>query len=51
MAREPLEQTPEMLLLLAVYRQGQPAECLENPETLQGDPVLRGFVLDVRDIW
>jgi Uma2 family endonuclease len=34
-----------------VYRQGQPAECLENPETLQGDPVLRGFVLDVRDIW
>jgi Uma2 family endonuclease len=34
-----------------VYRPGAPVERLENPETLSGDPVLPGFVLDLREIW
>jgi len=34
-----------------VYRPGQPPERLENPEAMVGDPVLRGFVLNLRDIW
>jgi Uma2 family endonuclease len=34
-----------------IYRQGQPIEHLENPESLAGDPALPGFVLDTRDIW
>jgi Uma2 family endonuclease len=34
-----------------VYRRGQPTEYLENPEAIAGDPALRGFVLNIRDIW
>ena len=34
-----------------VYRPDAPVERLENPETLSGDPVLPGFVLDLREIW
>jgi Uma2 family endonuclease len=34
-----------------VYRQGAPLETLEDPETLSGDPVLPGFVLDLRRLW
>jgi Uma2 family endonuclease len=34
-----------------VYRPYQPVEILENPETLAGDPLLPGFVLDLREIW
>ena len=34
-----------------VYRANQPAECLDNPRTISGDPVLPGFVLDLKDIW
>ncbi len=34
-----------------IYRPDQPVECLENPETVTGDPVLPGFVLHVREIW
>ncbi|MBI2876894.1 MAG: Uma2 family endonuclease, partial [Candidatus Tectomicrobia bacterium] len=34
-----------------VYRPGQPKECLENPETIAGDPLLNGFILDVHDVW
>lgn len=34
-----------------IYRQGQPEECLENPETIAGDPLLNGFILNVQDIW
>jgi Uma2 family endonuclease len=34
-----------------VYRQGVAPEVLENPETVSGEPVLRGFTLDVRTIW
>jgi Uma2 family endonuclease len=34
-----------------VYRPGQPVESLDNPRTVSGDPVLPGFVLDLKDIW
>ena len=34
-----------------VYRPNRPVECLENPATLAGDPVLPGFVLDLQPIW
>lgn len=34
-----------------LYRPNQAVEQLENPETLSGDPVLRNFVLDLRDVW
>ena len=34
-----------------VYRPGQDAEVLEEPETVSGDPVLPGFVLDLSVIW
>ena len=31
-----------------IYRQNQDVEILDNPETLRGDPVMPGFVFDVR---
>ncbi|OGG46940.1 MAG: hypothetical protein A3F84_21005 [Candidatus Handelsmanbacteria bacterium RIFCSPLOWO2_12_FULL_64_10] len=34
-----------------LYHPGQPLECLESPAMLSGDPVLPGFVFDVREIW
>lgn len=34
-----------------VYRPGQPVESLDNPRTVSGDPVLPGFVLDLKDIF
>jgi Uma2 family endonuclease len=34
-----------------VYRPDGPVEGLEGIETLSGDPVLPGFVLDLRKIW
>jgi Uma2 family endonuclease len=34
-----------------VYRQGQAVECLQNPATLYGDPVLPGFVFQVTEVW
>jgi len=34
-----------------VYRPGQPVETFDNPETVSGDPVLPGFVLQVRELW
>jgi Uma2 family endonuclease len=34
-----------------VYRPDAPVERLDNPETLSGDPVLPGFVLNLREIW
>ena len=34
-----------------VYRPNEPARVLENPGKLTGDPVLPGFVLDLRQIW
>lgn len=34
-----------------VYRPQTPVECLENPATISGDPILPGFVLDLREVW
>lgn len=34
-----------------VYRPNVPVECLENPETLSGDPLLPGFLLPVSRLW
>ena len=34
-----------------VYRPNEPAKILENPDRLSGDPVLPGFVLDLKPIW
>jgi Uma2 family endonuclease len=36
---------------VSVYRPGHAVEHLDDPETLSGDPVLPGFVLDVRKLW
>jgi len=33
------------------YRPGQPVETLDNPATVSGEPVLPGFVLNVRVLW
>lgn len=42
---DPLEQR------VYIYRPEQPVEVLENPETISGDPVLPGFVFQVRNLW
>lgn len=34
-----------------IYRPNGAIECLENPNELSGDPVLPGFVLDLREFW
>ena len=34
-----------------VYRPGHPAEHLKNPTTISGDPILPGFILDLKEIW
>jgi Uma2 family endonuclease len=34
-----------------VYRPGESVERLENPAELSADPLLPGFVLDLREIW
>lgn len=34
-----------------VYRPGARVESLENPTTISGEPLLRGFTLNVREIW
>ncbi len=34
-----------------VYRPGAEVEVLDDPETVSGEPPLRGFTLDVRAIW
>jgi Uma2 family endonuclease len=34
-----------------IYRQGKQVEILNNPQTLSGENVLPGFVLDLRDIF
>ncbi len=34
-----------------VYRPGVSVECLDNPASVSGDPVLPGFVLDLNKIW
>lgn len=34
-----------------VYRPNHPVECIDDAKTVSGDPVLPGFVLDLKDIW
>ncbi|NES66319.1 MAG: Uma2 family endonuclease [Okeania sp. SIO2D1] len=34
-----------------IYRPGMPTECLENPESLSGESVLPGFVLNMSKVW
>ena len=34
-----------------IYRPGMPTECLENPDSVSGEPVLPGFVLDMQKVW
>jgi Uma2 family endonuclease len=34
-----------------VYRPGTPAVCLDDPDAVSGDPVLRGFTLNVRQLF
>jgi len=34
-----------------VYRLGQPVECLEDPSSLSGEPVLPAFVFEPNEIW
>jgi Uma2 family endonuclease len=34
-----------------IYHPNLPEECLENPATVSGDPVLPGFVLNMSRIW
>lgn len=34
-----------------IYHPGHPPECLENPSTISGDPLLRGFLFAPGEIW
>jgi Uma2 family endonuclease len=34
-----------------VYRPRAPVECLDNPQSIAGDPVLPGFVLELGRVW
>ena len=34
-----------------IYRPDAPVQEVDNPDTLTGDPVLPGFVLDLREVW
>lgn len=34
-----------------IYRPDMTVECLDNPETISGDPILPGFVLNMSKIW
>ena len=36
---------------VCIYRPGQPVEVLDDPLAVSGDPVLPGFVLQVRELW
>lgn len=36
---------------VVVYRPGEEPQEIEKPETISGEPVLPGFVLDLREIW
>jgi Uma2 family endonuclease len=38
-------------LQVAVYRPQQPVQILEKPNTISGDPELKGFVLDLEPVW
>ena len=34
-----------------IYRPGMSTECLENPDTVSGEPILPGFVLNMQKVW
>jgi Uma2 family endonuclease len=34
-----------------IYRPQAPLECLDNPQTIPGEPVLPGFVLELGRVW
>ena len=34
-----------------IYRQKSTVECLEHPDTVSGEPLLKGFVLKMEEIW
>ncbi|MBE9211832.1 Uma2 family endonuclease [Plectonema cf. radiosum LEGE 06105] len=34
-----------------VYRPQMPVECLENPDTINGEDILPGFVLNMNKVW
>ncbi len=34
-----------------IYRPNLPAECLEEPESISGDPILPGLTLRLTDLW
>ncbi len=34
-----------------IYRPGEPAQSLDNPTTIYGDPVLPGFAFHLSEIW
>ncbi|MFE1744181.1 Uma2 family endonuclease [Coleofasciculus sp. H7-2] len=34
-----------------IYRPGIPVECLDNPNSVSGDPELPRFILDLSEIW
>jgi len=34
-----------------IYRQGREVEVLDNPDSLSGEDVLPGFVLDLTEVW
>lgn len=34
-----------------IHRPNEPVQVLEDPDSLSGDPVLPGFILDLRRIW
>lgn len=34
-----------------IYRPGIATECLENPDTVSGESVLPGFVLNMSKVW
>lgn len=36
---------------VTIYRPQASVQTLDNPETLSGDPILAGFVLDLREVW
>jgi Uma2 family endonuclease len=42
---DPVEKT------VHVYRPGEPAVCLDHPESVSGDPILPGFQVDLGRIW
>lgn len=37
--------------MVYLYRPGKAVETLTDPETVSGDPLLKGFILNVRQLW